>query len=49
MQENTAMFGKSNTERFKAAVQARVKALMGEIEKLNELEDKLYEKKNLRD
>jgi len=38
---------KSNTERYKAAVQARVKTLMAEIEQLNEGEDKLYEKRDL--
>lgn len=38
---------KKNTERYKAAVQSRVKALMEEIEQLNESEDKLYEKQDL--
>jgi transposase len=37
---------KSNTERYKAAVQARVKTLMTEIEQLNDSEDKLYDKKD---
>ena len=38
---------KKNTQRYKAAVQSRVKDLMKEIEQLNEDEDKLYEKKDL--
>lgn len=38
---------RKNTERYKSAVQARVKILMGEIEQLNQQEDKLYEKKDL--
>jgi transposase len=38
---------KSNTERYKAAVQERIRTLMAEIDQLNRDEDKLYEKKDL--
>lgn len=38
---------KSNTERYKAAVQARVKILMDEINLINSNEDKVYEKEDL--
>ena len=38
---------KSNTERYKAAVQARVKILMDEIDLINSKEDTIYEKEDL--
>ena len=38
---------KSNTQRFKAAVQSRIKALMDEIDKINSEEDKIYENQDL--
>lgn len=38
---------KSNTLRFKAAVQARIKSLMEEIDKINNDEDKLYNDQDL--
>lgn len=38
---------KSNTLRYKAMVQARVKKLMEEIDQINNSEDKLYEKQDL--
>lgn len=38
---------KSNTLRYKAAVQARVKALMEEIDRINLCEDSIYEQKDL--
>lgn len=38
---------KSNTLRYKAAVQARVKILMEEIDQINRNEDSVYENKDL--
>lgn len=38
---------KSNTLRFKAAVQSRIKELMDEIDKINSEEDKIYENRDL--
>ena len=38
---------KSNTQRFKEAVQSRIKTLMAEIDKINSQEDKIYDNQDL--